>query len=347
MPCCIECTITIIYIFEYFLGDKMITFVEEMLSKAKLLNKSVVYADGADKRSIEAAIYLRRELVAKAILVGSESEINRIASENNFDLTGVKVIDPQTSDWNEEFANLLYAKRKEKGLLLEEARELSRNPLYFSGLMLESGKCNVVVGGNVSSTGDILRAAIHTVGVAPGISIVSSYFLMVFPDGKIYCFADCAVNPQPNSTQLADIAITSARNFKAVTGIEPKIGMLSFSTNGSAEHDDVTKVRTATQCVRERAPELAVDGEMQFDAAIIPEIGKRKFPGSNVAGNVNVMIFPDLDAGNIGYKITQRLGGAEAIGPIVQGLRKPYCDLSRGASTEDMIAVAAINILMA
>ncbi len=324
----------------------MIPFVEEMISKAKLLKRNVVYADGADSRSIEAAIYLHKESIANAILVGNESEIKRIANENNLDLTGVKVIDSQTSDWVDEFAYLLHAKRKDKGLLLDEAKELARNPLYFSGLMMETGKCDVVVGGNVSSTGDILRAAIHTIGVAPGISIVSSYFLMVFPDGKIYCFADCAVNPQPNASQLADIAITSARNFKAVTGIEPKIGMLSFSTNGSAEHDDVTKVKVATDFVRSRAPELAVDGEMQFDAAIIPSIGKRKFPGSDVAGNVNVMIFPDLDSGNIGYKITQRLGGAEAIGPFVQGLRKPFCDLSRGASTEDMIAVAVINILM-
>ncbi len=323
----------------------MSPFIQEMLNKAKALNKTVVYPDAADARSIEAAGFLFKEGIAKPILTGNPEAIKKVALENNLSLDGIEIIDTETSPWLEEFANKLYEKRKAKGMTQEQARQTVKNPLYFAGLMLDSGKTDVVVGGNVSSTGDILRAAIHTVGLAPGISLVSSYFLMVWPD-KIYCYADCAVNPQPNAEQLADIAITSARNFKLVTGIEPKIGMLSFSTNGSAEHDDVTKVRTATQLVRQKAPDLAVDGEMQFDAAIIPSIGKRKFPGSEVAGNVNVMIFPDLDAGNIGYKITQRLGGADAVGPFVQGLAKPYCDLSRGASTEDMVAVAAINILM-
>jgi phosphate acetyltransferase len=321
------------------------TFVQDMLNKAKSLNKKVVYPDAADARSIEAAAFLAKEGIAKPILTGNPAEIEKVANENNLSLEGIQVIDTQNHEWLAEFANTLYEKRKTKGMTLEQAQETVKNPLYFAGLMLDSGKTDVVVGGNVSSTGDILRASIHTVGVAEGISIVSSYFLMVFPD-KIYCYADCAVNPNPTAEQLADIAITSARNFKSVTGIEPAIGMLSFSTNGSAEHDDVTKVTIATKIVREKAPDLAVDGEMQFDAAIIPAIGQRKFPGSKVAGNVNVMVFPDLDAGNIGYKITQRLGGAEAVGPFVQGLRKPYCDLSRGASVEDMISVAAINILM-
>ncbi|OGU58820.1 MAG: phosphate acetyltransferase [Ignavibacteria bacterium GWF2_33_9] len=322
------------------------TFVNEMLLKAKVLGKSVVYPDAADTRSIEAAAFLAKEGIARPILTGNPNAIQKVAEENNLSLEGIQIIDTENNEWLGEFAELLYEKRKEKGMTLEQAVETVKNPLYFAGLMLDTGKTDVVVGGNVSSTGDILRASIHTVGVAPGISIVSSYFLMVFPD-KIYCFADCAVNPNPNAEQLADIAISSARNFQSVTGIEPAIGMLSFSTNGSADHDDVDKVRTATQFVREKAPELAVDGEMQFDAAIIPAIGQRKFPGSKVAGNVNVMVFPDLDAGNIGYKITQRLGGAEAVGPFVQGLKKPYCDLSRGASVEDMISVAAINILMA
>lgn len=323
----------------------MSDFVKKMIEKAKSLNKRVVYPDAADARSIEAAGILFKEGIAKPILTGNPDDIKKVADEHNLSLEGIEIINPETSQWLDEFANLLYEKRKHKGMTLEQAQQNVKNPLYFAGLMLDTGKTDVVVGGNVSSTGDILRAAIHTVGVAPGISIVSSYFLMVWPD-KIYCYADCAVNPQPNAEQLADIAITSARNFKSVTGIEPKIGMLSFSTNGSAEHDDVTKVRTATQLVKTKAPDLAVDGEMQFDAAIVPSIGKRKFPGSEVAGQVNVMIFPDLDAGNIGYKITQRLGGAEAIGPFIQGLSKPYCDLSRGASVDDMVAVAAINILM-
>jgi phosphate acetyltransferase len=320
-------------------------FIQEMLNKAKTLNKKVVYPDAADARSIEAAGILFKQKIAKPILTGNPADIEKVAKENNLSLVGIEIIDTNNSIWLDEFANTLYEKRKSKGMTLEQAKEQVKNPLYFAGLMLDSGKTDVVVGGNVSSTGDILRASIHTVGVAEGISIVSSYFLMVFPD-KIYCFADCAVNPQPNAEQLADIAISSALNFKSVTGIEPAIGMLSFSTNGSAEHDDVTKVKTATEIIKKKAPDLNVDGEMQFDAAVVPAIGRRKFPNSKVAGNVNVMIFPDLDAGNIGYKITQRLAGAEAVGPIVQGLRKPYCDLSRGASVDDMVSVAAINILM-
>jgi phosphate acetyltransferase len=214
-------------------------------------------------------------------------------------------------------------------------------------MMLDTDKVKVVVGGNVSSTGDIIRAAIYTVGVAAGISIVSSYFIMVLKDGRKICFADCAVNPDPTDARLADIAIASARNFKAVTGEEPRMAMLSFSTNGSAEHPLVEKVRNATKIVREKAPDLMVDGEMQADAALIASIGERKFKGSPVAGKANVMIFPDLNAGNIGYKLVERLAGAEAVGPIVQGLKKPYCDLSRGCSVDDMVNVVAICSLMA
>jgi phosphate acetyltransferase len=212
--------------------------------------------------------------------------------------------------------------------------------------MLDTDAVQACVGGNISATGDLLRAAIHTVGAADGISIVSSYFIMVLPD-RLLCFADCAVVPEPDEVQLCDIAVSSAKNFQLVAGEEPRVAMLSFSTKGSAQHPRVEKVRKAAKLLSERAPEIPSDGELQVDAAIVESVGKRKCPGSPVAGRANVLIFPDLDSGNIGYKLTQRLGGAEAIGPIVQGLRKPYCDLSRGCSVDDIINVAAICSLMA
>jgi phosphate acetyltransferase len=212
--------------------------------------------------------------------------------------------------------------------------------------MLEIGRVNAVVGGNLSSTGDVIRAAIHTVGTAPGISTVSSYFLMVLPD-RLLSYADGAVMPNPTDVQLADIAVTTAKNYKAVTGRDPLVAMLSFSTKGSASHPDVDKVVSAVKIARDKAPDLLLDGELQADAALIPSIGERKCKGSPVAGKANVLIFPDLDAGNIAYKLTERLAGAEAIGPIVQGLNKPYCDLSRGCSADDMVNVAAICSLMA
>lgn len=321
-------------------------FITDVRTKAKEVYKTVVFPDGEDLRSIEAAIFLNNEKIAKAGLIGDVDKINQLAKDNNFDISGVDIYEPAKSEFIEEFANLLFEKRKHKGMTIEKATETVKDPLYFGGLLLETDKVDVVVAGNVSSTGNVMRSAIHTVGVAEGISIVSSFFIMTFPD-KLYCFGDCAVNPNPDSKQLADIAISSAKNFQAITGEEPKVAMLSFSTNGSAEHELVEKVQEATKIVKEKAPEIPADGEMQLDAAIVPAIGEKKFPGSEVAGKANVLIFPDLNAGNIGYKLTQRLAGAEAVGPVVQGLKKPYCDLSRGCSADDMINVAAICSLMA
>ena len=321
-------------------------FLKEIEENAKKLHKRVIYPDSYDLRSIKAAKYLVENNIAQSILIGDKKQIAKVAQDNNIDLSGIEIIEIENNPLLDEFTQILYERRKEKGWTPEQSLAAVKTQLYFAGMMLDTGRTDVVVGGNVSSTGDVMRAAIHTVGVADGISLVSSYFLMVFTD-RIYAYADCAVNPNPTAEQLVDIAISTARNFQSVTGIEPRVGMLSFSTNGSADHPDVDKVKLATKLVKEKAPEIPCDGEMQFDAAIIPEIGQRKFPGSKIAGYVNTMIFPDLDAGNIGYKITQRLGGAEAVGPIIQGLKKPFCDLSRGASVEDMISVAEINILMA
>jgi phosphate acetyltransferase len=320
-------------------------FIAQMREKAKAVNALVAFPDAEDIRTLKASEFLLKEKIAQPVLVGNPDNIMKVAKENNVSLEGITIYNPKESDLTDGFADMLYQKRKEKGMTAEKAKETVLDPLYFAGFLLETNRVAVVVGGNVSSTGNVMRAAIYTVGVAPGISIVSSFFIMTFPD-KMLCFADCAVNPNPNSAQLCDIAINSANNFKSITGVEPKVAMLSFSTNGSAEHELVEKVQIATKMLKEKAPNIPSDGEMQLDAAIIPTIGSKKFPGSKVAGQANVLVFPDLNAGNIGYKLTERLAGAEAVGPIVQGLNKPYCDLSRGCSTDDMITVAAICSLM-
>jgi phosphate acetyltransferase len=322
------------------------TFIPDIREKARKKHVRVAFPDAEDIRTLNAALKLEQEKIAVPLLVGPTDRIGKLAVDNGLALGGISVVDPATSEWKDDFVRGLFEKRKAKGWTAEQAAEALRSPLYFAGMMLASDKVGAVVGGNISATGDVIRAAIHTVGTAPGISTVSSYFIMVFPD-RLLCYADCAVVPNPTDAQLADIALTSAKNFQAVTGEEPRVALLSFSTAGSACHPDVDKVISATKIAQAKAPSLLLDGEMQADAALVAAVGERKCKGSPVAGKANVLIFPDLDSGNIGYKLTERLAGAEAVGPIVQGLNKPYCDLSRGCCVEDMVNVAAICSLMA
>jgi phosphate acetyltransferase len=322
------------------------TFIPDIREKAKKKRVPVAFPDAEDVRTLKAALTLKDQKIAEPRLVGNPDAILKIAKENGLSLDGIPIVNPVTDGSRDELVNLLFEKRKSKGWTIEQSAEAARTSLYYAGLLLATGKVGAVVGGNISATGDIIRAAIHTVGTAPGISTVSSYFIMVFPE-RLLCYADCAVVPNPTDVQLADIAITSAKNFQAVTGEEPRVAMLSFSTKGSASHADVDKVVSATKIAKEKAPSLLLDGELQADAALVASVGERKSKGSPVAGKANVLIFPDLDAGNIGYKLTERLAGAEAVGPIVQGLNKPYCDLSRGCSVDDMVNVASICSLMA
>lgn len=318
------------------------TLIEKIRNNAKNNLKTIVLPEGEEIRIIKAAEFLNRENLVKPILIGNEEQIKMVAKDNNCNIDDIEIKDPLQSLDTKAFADEYYELRKKKGITPEIANETVKDPLYYGAFIVRNDQAAGAVAGSINTTGDVLRAAIQVVGVAPGIKAVSSCFIMIMPDGKEYTFGDCAVIPNPDVDQLASIAISSATTHKGLVGEEPYVAMLSFSTKGSAQHEDVDKVVDATNKVKELKPELKIDGELQFDAALNEKIGKKKASGSIVAGKANVFIFPDLDAGNIGYKIAQRLGNAEAVGPIVQGLKKPYNDLSRGCSVEDVINVACI-----
>lgn len=319
--------------------------------KARAMKRTVVLPEGNEERTVIAARRLVDNKIAGVILLGDEGEIAALAKKHGLKTDGVTIVDPATSSERDRYVEALYEKRKEKGMTREQATLAMRSTLYFGAAMVKAGKADASVSGAVNTTGNVLRAALHVIGLAPGISTVSSSFLMTLPDfmgekDKIFMFADCAVMPNPDAGQLASIAASTADTMKKLIGQTPKIAFLSFSTKGSAEHEDVDKVRRALAIFKENYPGVEADGELQLDAAVIPKVGEKKAPGSPVAGHANVLIFPDLDAGNIGYKLVQRLAGAIATGPIIQGLALPANDLSRGCSADDIVDVSAIAVLM-
>ncbi len=325
--------------------------IAELKAKAKNKEGRIVLPESYDVRTLQAADIVLAENFADIILVGKPDFVLADARKHNLDLSRATILDPETHPDIDKFAQFYFEKRKDKGITMEEACQTVRNELYFGALLVKFGLADGMVAGAVNTTADVLRAALQVIGVVPGLKTVSSCFIMVVLDylceDRVYFFADCAVVPNPDAEQLADIAISTANTRRALVGDEPKVALLSFSTMGSAQHELVEKVQEAKVILTKRKVDFEFDGEMQLDAAIVPHIAKMKAPHSKVAGQANTLIFPDLQSGNIGYKLTQRFAKAEAIGPIVQGLAAPVCDLSRGSSRDDIVHTCILVLLMA
>ena len=328
------------------------SFIDEIKERAKKEIKTIILPEATDIRILKATQIVKKEQYAKVILIGDTEKITKIAQENNIDISGVQIINPDKSQYTEIFAQELYELRKNKGLTQEEAKKLVLNPVYYGMMMLKLNKADGLVSGAAHSTSDTLRPALQILKTAPNTKLVSAFFVMVVPDCKYgsngtFIFADSGLNEEPDAEKLSEIAISSSKSFKQLIGEEPKVAMLSYSTYGSAHSSSTEKVVEATKKAQEKEPNLIVDGELQLDAAIIPEIAECKAPNSKLNGEANVLVFPDLGAGNIGYKLVQRLAKAEAYGPLCQGIAKPVNDLSRGCSAEDVAGVVAITAVQA
>ncbi len=328
--------------------------IESIIERAKSNKQRIVLPESLEERTIKAADQALADDLAEIILIGSEKEIKEKAESLDLkNISKATIIDPATSSRTAGYANLLYELRKTKGMTPEQANELVRNPLYFGCLIIKSGDADGQISGALSTTGDTLRPALQIIKCAPGISCVSGAMLIVskneqYGEDGVLVFGDIAVTPAPDANQLAQIAVCTAQTAKSVAGFaEPRVAMLSFSTKGSAKHEVVDKVVEATSIARQLNPELKIDGELQADAALIPSVGEKKAPGSEIAGKANVLVFPNLEAGNIGYKLAQRLGNADAIGPILQGIARPVNDLSRGCSVDDIYKMIAITACQA
>ncbi len=322
-------------------------FIDVLKDKARANKKTIVLPETEDRRTYEAAAQVLKEGIANVILIGTEEAVKK--GGEGLDLTGAVVVDPATSDKTQAYIDKLVELRQKKGMTPEQAKEILLNQYpYYGVMMVKMGDADGMVSGACHSTADTLRPCLQILKTKPGTKLVSAFFLMEVPNCEFgengtFVFADCGLNQNPNPEELAAIAISSAESFKALTGKEPVVAMLSHSTKGSAKHADVDKVVEAVKIAKEQRPDLILDGEFQLDAAIVPSVGASKAPGSPVAGKANVLVFPDLDAGNIGYKLVQRLAKAEAFGPMTQGIAAPVNDLSRGCSAEDIVGVVAIT----
>lgn len=326
--------------------------MKKIWTAAQSNKKKIVLPEGNEERNIAAAEKINELGLAYPILIGNKNEILSKAKELDVNLSGVEIIDPNESDNLDKYIEAFYELRKKKGMTLEKAEKIVKDPLYFATMMVKLDDADGMVSGAVHTTGDLLRPGLQIIKTAPGVSVVSSFFIMEIP-GSTYgengtlLFADCAVNPNPNEDELAAIAIATAETAKNLCNMDPKVAMLSFSTMGSASHEVVDKVRNATQKAKEMRPDLDIDGELQLDAAIVEKVATQKAPNSTVAGKANVLVFPDLQAGNIGYKLVQRFANATAIGPVCQGFAKPINDLSRGCSSDDIVNVVALTAVQA